>query len=104
MSVSPDGRLFAFRLTDARSRRATIYLLRAGSTHSVPIFRHRLGRTGCAVGANLSWRGRFQLYVSTDGRRAIVDTATRTVTDLTMLTDALQRASLAWASDFRRQS
>jgi hypothetical protein len=105
VSVSRDGRTFAFRLTDARPgsrsvRTATVYLLRAGSSRAVPMLRHRLGPTGCAVGANLFWRGRFLLYVSTDGRRVIVDTVTRAVTDLTKLTDALQRASVAWASDF----
>jgi hypothetical protein len=111
VSASPDGRLFAFRLTDARpgSKRATatVYFLRAGATRAVPILRHRLGPSGCAVGANLFWRGHFLLYSSTDGHRAIVDTATRAVTDLTSLAAALphrsaaERASLAWASDFR---
>jgi hypothetical protein len=111
VSVSPDGRLFAFRLSDARpgTKRATatVYLLRADSTHAIPILRHRLGPSGCAVGANLFWSGRFLLYVSTDGRRAIVDTVTRAVTDLTKLAAALprrsagERASLAWAGDFR---
>jgi hypothetical protein len=114
VSASRDGRLFAFRLSDARtgSKRATatVYLLRAGSSHAVPILRHRLGPSGCAVGANLSWRGRYLLYSSTDGHRAIADTATRGIIDLTRLAAALprrsaaERASLAWASDFRRAS
>jgi hypothetical protein len=111
VSASPDGRLFAFRLSDARagSKRATatVYLLRAGSSHAVPILTHRLGPSGCAMGANLFWRGGYLLYSSTDGRRAIADAATRKILDLTRLAAALprrsaaERASLAWASDFR---
>jgi hypothetical protein len=102
VSVSPDGRAFAFRLV--KGRNATLHLLRAGATAAETLYRHRLGPSGCAVGANLSWHGRFLLYVSTDGRRAIVDTATRAVIDLTRLAVALpgERASIAWASDFGR--
>jgi len=102
VSVSPDGRAFAFRLV--KGPHAALYVLRAGATRADPLYRHRLGPSGCAVGSNLSWSGRFLLYVSTDGRRAIVDTATRAVTDLTRLALALpgERASIAWASDFRR--
>ena len=104
VSVSPNSRAFAFRLV--KGANATLYVLRAGATHAEALYRHRLGPSGCAVGANLSWSGRFLLYVSTDGRRAIVDTATRAVTELTRLAVALpgERASLAWASDFGRQS
>jgi hypothetical protein len=111
VAVSPDGRSFAFRLTDARpgakTATATLYLLHAGSTRAEAVYRHRLGPSGCAVGANLGWKGRFLLYVSTDGHRALVDAATRTVTDLTKLATALPRrsageqASFAWASEFR---
>jgi hypothetical protein len=110
VAVSPDGRSFAFRLTGAKRAAATLYVLRAGSTRADAVYRHRLGPSGCAVGANLSWNGRFLLYVSTDGHRAIVDTATHVVTDLTKLAVALPRrsageqASFAWASDLRRQS
>ena len=61
---------------------------------------------GCAVGAGLSWHGRYVLYSSADGRQAIVDSAERTVTDLGPLARRLpaksraERASVEWASSF----
>lgn len=77
VSVSPDGRSFAFRLTDAhpgsRHGEAVVYVLRAGQSQARAIYRHRLGSSGCAVGAGLEWRGRYLLYSSTDGRRAVLD-------------------------------
>ena len=109
VSVEPGGRAFAFRLSDARpgarSATATIYLLRRGASRATPLYRHHLGPSGCAVGANLSWHGRFLLYSSTDGHQAVVDTATGGVTDLSGLATLLPRlsvaehASPAWTSD-----
>lgn len=112
VSVAPGGRSFVFRVSDARpgarSSEATLYLLRAGWTRAEILYRHRLGPSGCAVGANLSWHGRYVLYTSFDRHEAVVDTATRRLTDLRRLARALptrssiELASAAWASDFRR--
>jgi hypothetical protein len=112
VSVSPDGRTFAFRLSTARpgakSARAVVELLRAGGTRAHPLYAHALGPSGCAVGANLSWSGRFLLYASTDGRRAVLDTRRGRVLDLRRLARALphrwngELADAYWASDFRR--
>jgi hypothetical protein len=78
LSVSPDGHTFAFRLTNAHPGKshgeAIVYVLRAGQSHARPIYRHRLGQSGCAVGAGMEWRGRYLLYTSTDGHRAVLDT------------------------------
>src|SRR5439155_6038364 len=74
VAVSPDGNAFAFRLSDAHpgahSSTATVYLLRAGATRAQPIYRHRLGPSGCAVGAGFSWHGPRLLYSSSDGTLA----------------------------------
>jgi hypothetical protein len=111
ISVSPDGRSFAFRLSNAhpgaRSSRAIVYVLRRGQSQAHPIYRHRLGPSGCAVGADMSWHGRFLLYSSADGRRALLDTVSGRVLDLGSLADALprlspgERADIFWASDFQ---
>lgn len=112
VSVAPDGRTFAFRLSNARpgshSSSANVYLLHAGSNRAQPIYRHRLGPSGCAVGANLSWHGTNLLYRSSDGTTAVIDTRTGTVTNLTRLAATLPRRSIgeralaAWRSDFPR--
>jgi hypothetical protein len=112
VAVSPDGNAFAFRLSDAhpgsRSSTANVYLLRAGATRAQPIYRHHLGLSGCAVGANLSWHGRNLLYSSSDGTLAIVNTRTASATDLTPLARRLphraaaERALAGWRSEFRR--
>ena len=112
VSVAPDGRTFAFRLSNARpgshSTSATVYLLHAGASRAQPIYRHRLGPSGCAVGANLSWHGTSLLYRSSDGTTAVIDSRTRAVTNLTRLAATLPRLSVgeralaAWRSDFRR--
>lgn len=112
VSVAPDGRTFAFRLSNARpgshSSNATVYLLHAGDNRAEPIYQHRLGPSGCAVGANLSWQGTNLLYRSSDGTTAVIDSRTRAVTNLTRLAATLPRLSVgeralaAWRSDFRR--
>ncbi|MCW2964510.1 MAG: hypothetical protein JWO17_1762 [Actinomycetia bacterium] len=112
VAVSPDGNAFAFRLSDAhpgsRSSTATVYLLGAGSSRARAIYRHRLGPSGCAVGANLSWQGTNVLYSSSDGTLAILDTTTGTAVDLTTLARTLphrataERAYASWRRDFRR--
>jgi hypothetical protein len=112
LSVSPTGRDYAFRLTDAypgaRSGHAVVYLLHAGASAGRAIYRHRLGASGCAVGAGFSWHGRNLLYSSTDGTRTIIDVADGRSRDLTALAGSLprlssaERASATWRSDFRR--
>jgi hypothetical protein len=112
VSVSPDGSALAFRLSDARpgarSSTATVYLLRADASRVQAIFRHRLGPSGCANGANLTWHGSSLLYSSSDGTLAILATRTGAVTDLTSFARTLvnrsttERASADWRSDFRR--
>ncbi len=111
VSVSPDGRSFAFRLSDAhpgaRSSTAIVYLLRAGATLAQPIYQHHLGPSGCAVGANLTWHGSSLLYSSSDGTLAILDTRTRAASSLNSLAKMLphrstrERALADWRSDFR---
>lgn len=109
LSVSPDRLAFAFRLTDAhpgsRSSRATVYVLRAGASRPQAIYRHRMGPSGCAVGANLTWHERFLLYSSTDGRKAVLDTATHRAIDLTRVARLLPHRNLgetpniSWLAD-----
>jgi hypothetical protein len=113
VSVSPDRQAFAFRLTDAhpgsRSSRATVYVLRTATTRAQAIYGHRMGPSGCAVGANLTWHGRFLLYSSTAGRRAVLDTATHRAIDLTRLARLLphrnrgETADVYWRSDFEAE-
>jgi hypothetical protein len=78
LSVSPDGRSFAFRLSNAHPGAghgvAVVYALRAGQSQARAIYRHRLGSSGCAVGAGMAWHGRYLLYSSTDGQQAVLDT------------------------------
>jgi hypothetical protein len=97
VSVSPDRRTFAFRLTDghpgSQSSHATVYILRAGATAGQAIFRHSMEPSGCAVGANLTWHGRFLLYNSTDGRKAVLDTLNRRAFDLTRLAGSCRIAT-----------
>lgn len=112
VAVSPDGRAVAFRLSTAhpgsRSGIATVYVFRAGADRTQPLYRHRLGPSGCAVGANLSWHGTSLLYGSTDGTLTVLDTGTRTATNLAALGATLphrsagERVLAAWRSDFRR--
>jgi hypothetical protein len=112
VSVSLDGRAFAFRLTDAhpgsRSGTAAIYVLRAGATRAHLIYRHRLGPSGCAVGAGLGWHGRYLLYDSSDGHLDIIDSKTGAVRHLTRLARGLphhgasERALATWRSDIHR--
>ena len=112
VAVSVDGSAFAFRLSDAhpgaRSSTATIYLLRAGATRAQPIYRHRLGPSGCAVGAGFGWHGSSLLYSSSDETLAVFDTRTDTTTNLTVLASRIphrspgERALADWRSDFRR--
>jgi hypothetical protein len=80
VAVSPDSREFAFRLSNARSGSrssiATVYLLQAGANRAQPIYRHLLGPTGCASGANFSWHSQNLLYSSSDGTLTVLDTLT----------------------------
>ncbi len=80
LSVSPHGRTFAFRLSSAHPGahhgQAVVYVLHAGQSEARAIYRHRLGPSGCAVGANMEWHGRYLLYSSADGQRAVLDTST----------------------------
>jgi hypothetical protein len=107
VSVSADGRSYAFRVSSARRSWAAVYVLRAGSERADVAFRGRLGPSGCAVDANLSWHGRFLLYDSTDGTLAVLGHDGEAV-DLGALARALphlspaERATAAWESDFRR--
>jgi hypothetical protein len=78
LSVSPDGRSFAFRLSNAHPGahhgEAVVYALHAGQSQARAIYRHRLGSSGCVVGAGMEWHGRYLLYSSTDGQQAVLDT------------------------------
>jgi hypothetical protein len=112
VAASADGNAFAFRLSDAHpgahAGTATVYLLRAGATRTQPIYRHRIGPSGCAVGAGFSWHGPSLLYSSSDGTLAVLDTRTHATTNLTVLATRLphrspaERALASWRSDFRR--
>ena len=113
VSVSRDRKAFAFRLTDAhpgsRLSQATVYVLRAGAPKAQTLYHHRLGPSGCGVGANLNWHGRFLLYSSTDGRNVVLDTADGRAVDLTRLARVLphrsegKTARVLWRSDFESE-
>jgi hypothetical protein len=110
VSVSADRKAFAFRLTNAhpgsQSGQATVYVLRAGAAKAQAIYRHQLGPSGCAVGANLNWYRRFLLYNSTDGRKAVLDIRSHSAIDLTRIARQLpyrnrgESANISWLSDF----
>jgi hypothetical protein len=110
LSASGEGRTFAFRLSASNASRtrgkAVLYLLHAGESSARPVYRHRLGESGCWTGASLHWHGRFLLYSSADGDIAVLDSRDGTATSLTSLGRALPRggpagrASAYWASDF----
>ena len=110
VSVSPGGRTFAFRLSNARPGarhgKAVVYALHAGQSYARAIYRHRLGSSGCVVGAEMSWHGRFLLYSSTDGRQAVLDTRGRRQISLRSLLHRIpqrgrsQTYKVFWRSDF----
>ena len=113
VSVAADRRSFAYRLSNARpgsgTARAAIYVLRAGQATARRLYQHRLGPTGCAVGAGLSWHGRYFLYGSSDGALAVLDSRTGRTRDLAGLAHrlphrgiAVEEASAAWLSDLQR--
>jgi hypothetical protein len=107
VSVSPDGRSFAFRLTDAhpgsRHGEAVLYVLHAGQSRARAIYRHELGASGCAVGARLEWSGRYLLYSSTDGRQAVLDTrGGRQISLMPLLRRLPQRGRATTANVFWR--
>lgn len=108
ISVAPDGRAFAFRLTDggrSAPRRAAIEVLRPGESRLHTIDVHRLLPSGCAVGANLRWHGSSLLYDSSDGRVAVFDTSRRRAVELGSIglprLTRLDRTNAGWASEFR---
>jgi hypothetical protein len=112
VAVAPDGRAFAFRLSDvhagSRTGSAAVYVLRSGEREAQVVYSHRLGASGCAYGAALGWNGRDLLYGSSDGTTVLIDTRTNAGRDLTRLAHSLprlaagERAHTAWRSDFRR--
>lgn len=112
LSVSPDGRSFAFRLSSAhpgaRHGKAIVYVLHAGQSRARAIYRHQLGPSGCAVGASMEWHGSYLLYSSADGQRAVLDTRTgRQITLMHLLHRIPQRGrsqvyDVFWRSDFAR--
>lgn len=105
VSVSPDGRSYAFRLRHGSW--AQVFVLRAGGRRGRLVLRHRLGPSGCASGASLSWHGSTLLYDSTDGTLAVLGLGRRP-SDLRAVARRLPRLSqsdqpgAAWASAFRR--
>jgi hypothetical protein len=110
VSVSADGRSYAFRLSNARpgARRgeAALYVFHAGDFHAHAIYAHRLGPIGCAYGANMSWSGRFLLYSSADGQRDVFDSRSGHRIELSALARQLphlvrgERAIIGWRSDY----
>ncbi|MFL5914881.1 MAG: hypothetical protein ACJ752_04490 [Gaiellaceae bacterium] len=110
LSVAPNGRTFVFRLSNAHPGashgEAVVYVLRAGQSHARAIYRHRLGPSGCAVGAGMEWRGRYLLYSSADGQQAVLDTRSgRQLSLMPLLRRIPQRGrsqtyNVFWRSDF----
>ena len=112
LTVSPDGQAFVYRLTNvypgSKGGRAVVYVLHAGEAKAHPVYGHRLGPSGCAVGADLSWHGRFAMYRSTDGNLTIIDTGGRSALGLTPFLHSLpglrsrttSYAAGYWASEF----
>src|SRR5919201_4410740 len=52
-----------------------VYLLRPGSTAARVVFRERLRFAVCERQAELSWRGPWLLYSTTEGHVALIDTS-----------------------------
>jgi hypothetical protein len=110
LSVSPDGRSFAFRLSNAhpgaRRGEAVVYALHAGQSRARAIYRHRLGASGCVVGAGMEWHGRYLLYSSTDGQQDVLDSrGGRPISLMPLLHRIPQRGrsqtyNVFWRSDF----
>jgi hypothetical protein len=54
--------------------REFVYLLTPGASAARAVFRERLTFAVCERAASLSWRGRWLLYSSSEGRLALIDT------------------------------
>ncbi len=79
-ALAADDRSSAVAFTATRGNTAygprgseLLYLLRPGATAARVLFRERLTFAGCERGASLSWRGRWLLYSSTEGRVTLID-------------------------------
>ena len=96
LSVAPDGRSVAFRLSDARAgaafATARIRVLDMATGRAREIYRHRFGPVGCGVGGNLWWHGRALLYGTYDGHVAVLDVDGGRPIHLTQLLRALSPA------------
>jgi hypothetical protein len=84
---------------------AIVYALHAGESHARAIYQHRLGSSGCVVGAGMEWHGRYLLYSSTDGEQALLDTrGGRQISLMSLLRRIPQRGrsqtyNVFWRSD-----
>jgi hypothetical protein len=87
-----------------------VYLLTPGATAARVVFRERLTFAVCERAASLSWRGRWLLYSSSEGRVALIDTRrparsldlSETVARLPGMGGGEGRFDAAWASDGER--
>jgi hypothetical protein len=80
LAVAPRRRAVAFTIalgengTHSRGSE-TVYLLRAGSEHAVPIHTQRVAFRPCERGATVTWHGHWLYYNNSEGNRATVDAA-----------------------------
>jgi hypothetical protein len=110
VSVSDDGKLFAFRVVGAdQPETATVYVLRAGEREAHAVYRNRFRQSGCGYSVSLDWEGSSLLYRSDDGSgvaEAALLAPNGSAARLTPLLRALPRISsgapgnVFWATDF----
>lgn len=110
---SADGRLFAYRVTNARAGarrgRASLFLLRPGQRRAHLLLREEIaGPIGCGLGVKVSWHGRHLLYGSGDGDVRVLEPSRGSIT--VSLTDFARRlpkqgpadiATAAWESEYQ---
>jgi hypothetical protein len=79
LEADADGDAVAFTATRDNTAsgsrgRELVYLLRPGATAARVVYRERLSFAVCERGADVSWRGHWLLYSTSEGRVALVDT------------------------------
>jgi hypothetical protein len=108
VSPSPDGSLFAYRLSrresDATRGVSTVLVLRRGEHAGRVLLRHEIGPLGCGIPGGFDWHDHDLLYDYGDGRIAVLEPESSEKTILTGLARSLPRraptemVSVAWES------
>lgn len=113
VAASPDGTLFAYRVTNARPKAphpsAAVFVLRRGQDRARLLVSHAVAAPGCGgVPGNIGLDHHHLLYDFGDERVVVFDLDSGARTSLTAFAKAIPRRergaslSFAWASSFAR--